>query len=97
MGANPQYAEGEVIANKYVVEGLLGESPSGRVYLASGNFGTQKIGVKFYRPEVSAVLLSAPDFFLKAAARPSTRAFAKMERGRAARGNRVGMAGNINS
>lgn len=66
MGANPEYAEGEVIANKYVVEGLLGESPAGRAYLANGNFGSQKICVKFYRTEVSERLLAAPDFFLKA-------------------------------
>ena len=64
MAANPQYAEGEVIANKYVVEGLIGDSPSSRSYLANGNAG--KLCVKIYRPEVSARLLSAPDFFLKA-------------------------------
>jgi serine/threonine protein kinase len=64
MAANPQYAEGEVIANKYVVEGLIGDSPSARSYLANGNAG--KLCVKIYRPEVSARLLSAPDFFLKA-------------------------------
>jgi|GEM_PF-2113806 len=64
MAANPQYAEGEVIANKYVVEGLLGESPAARCFLANGNAG--KLCVKIYRQEVSARLLSAPDFFLKA-------------------------------
>ncbi|MDB5106713.1 MAG: uncharacterized protein JWP91_4402 [Fibrobacteres bacterium] len=64
MAANPQYAEGEVIANKYVVEGLIGESPASRTYLANGNAG--KLCVKSYRQEVSARLLSAPDFFLKA-------------------------------
>lgn len=68
MGANPEYVEGEVIANKYVVEGPLGESPAARVYLANGNFISQKICVKIYRPEVSEGLISAPDFFLKAAA-----------------------------
>ena len=64
MAANPQYAEGEVIANKYVVEALLGESPAARTFLANGSTG--KLAVKFYRPEVSARLLAAPDFFLKA-------------------------------
>lgn len=64
MAANPQYAEGEVIANKYVVEGLIGESPSARSYAANGNAG--KLCLKIYRPEVSARFLSAPDFFLKA-------------------------------
>lgn len=64
MAANPQYAEGEVIANKYVVEGLIGDSPSARSYLANGNAG--KLCVKIYRQEVSDRLLSAPDFFLKA-------------------------------
>jgi hypothetical protein len=66
MGANPEYAEGEVVANKYVVEGLLGESPAARTFLANGNFGVQKFCLKFYRPEVSQRLLTAPDFFLKA-------------------------------
>ncbi|MDB5049556.1 MAG: pknB5 [Fibrobacteres bacterium] len=64
MAANPQYAEGEVIANKYVVEGLLGESPAARTFLANGSAG--KLAVKIYRPEVSSRLLAAPDFFLKA-------------------------------
>lgn len=64
MASNPEYAEGEVIANKYVVEGLLGESPAARAFLATGTSG--KLCVKFYRPEVSARLLAAPDFFLKA-------------------------------
>jgi serine/threonine protein kinase len=68
MGANPQYAEGDVIANKYVVDSLLGESPSGCIYLATGNFNSQKICVKLYRNEVSSRFLAAPDFFLKAAA-----------------------------
>jgi serine/threonine protein kinase len=67
MGTNPQYAEGDVIANKYVVESPLGESAAGYVYLATGNFGSQKLVVKFYRAEVSTRLLAAPDFFLKAA------------------------------
>ena len=64
MAANPQYAEGEVIANKYVVEGLAGESPAARTFLANGHAG--KLCVKIYRAEVSAKLLAAPDFFLKA-------------------------------
>lgn len=64
MAANPQYAEGEVIANKYVVEGLAGESPAARTFLANGNAG--KLCVKIYRAEVSSKLLAAPDFFLKA-------------------------------
>ncbi|HKP97178.1 MAG TPA: protein kinase [Fibrobacteria bacterium] len=64
MAANPQYAEGEVIANKYVVEALLGESPAARTFLANGSAG--KLAVKFYRAEVSSRLLAAPDFFLKA-------------------------------
>ncbi|MEO7425431.1 MAG: hypothetical protein ABI036_09605 [Fibrobacteria bacterium] len=64
MAANPHYAEGEVIANKYVVEGLIGESPAARTFLANGNAG--KLAVKFYRPEYSSRLLAAPDFFLKA-------------------------------
>ncbi len=68
MSANPQYAVGEVIANKYVVEGLLGESPSGHVYLANSGIGGQKIAVKCYRTDVSTRLLESPDFFLKAAA-----------------------------
>ncbi len=64
MAANPHYAEGEVIANKYVVEGLIGESPAARTFLANGSAG--KLAVKIYRTEVSARLLAAPDFFLKA-------------------------------
>ncbi|MDQ3001262.1 MAG: hypothetical protein M3Y08_08385, partial [Fibrobacterota bacterium] len=64
MAANPHYAEGEVIANKYVVEGLIGESPAARTFLTTGSVG--KLAVKIYRPEVSARLLAAPDFFLKA-------------------------------
>jgi serine/threonine protein kinase len=64
MAANPQYAEGEVIANKYVVEGLIGESPAAKSYLANGNAG--KLVVKMYRQDLSSRLLTAPDFFLKA-------------------------------
>ncbi len=64
MAANPQYAEGEVIANKYVVEGLAGESPAARTFIANGNAG--KLCIKIYRQEISAKLLAAPDFFLKA-------------------------------
>lgn len=64
MAANPQYSEGEVIANKYVVESLLGESPAARTFLANGSAG--RLAVKFYRPDVSSRLLAAPDFFLKA-------------------------------
>lgn len=66
MGAQQEYATGEVIANKYVVEGLLGESPSGRTYLAASGMGSQKLCVKIFRTDVSTRLLSAPDFFLKA-------------------------------
>ena len=66
MGAIPEYASGEVIANKYVVEGPLGEGPCGRAYLANSGMGSQKLCVKIYRPELSSRLLSAPDFFLKA-------------------------------
>ncbi len=66
MGANPEYAAGEVIANKYVVEGLAGESPAARSYLANQNFGSQKLCIKVYRKEVSERLMSATDFFLKA-------------------------------
>jgi Protein kinase domain len=64
MAASPHYSEGEVIANKYVVEGLIGESPAARTFLANGNAG--KLAIKFYRPEFSSRLLAAPDFFLKA-------------------------------
>jgi tetratricopeptide (TPR) repeat protein len=64
MSAHPHYSPGEVIANKYVVENLAGESPAARVYLANGSAG--RLAVKIYRPEVSARLLAAPDFFLKA-------------------------------
>lgn len=64
MAANPQYAEGEVIANKYVVEGLIGESPAAKCYLANGNAG--KLIVKMYRHDLSSRLMAAPDFFLKA-------------------------------
>jgi hypothetical protein len=64
MGANPRYSEGEVIANKYVVEGFLGESPASRTFVANGNAG--KLAIKMYGPELSARLLGAPDFFLKA-------------------------------
>lgn len=64
MSANPEYAPGEVIANKYVVEGLVGESPAARIYLANSNQG--RLAIKIYRPEISAKLLQAPDFFLKA-------------------------------
>jgi len=64
MPAHPQYSHGEVIANKYVVEGMAGESPAAVSYLANGNAG--RLAVKIYRPEISAKLLAAPDFFLKA-------------------------------
>jgi hypothetical protein len=66
MGSNPEYANGEVIANKFVVEGFLGESPAGRIFVAAGNPASQRTAVKFYKSEVSARLLAAPDFFLKA-------------------------------
>ncbi len=68
MGAFPEYAIGDVVANKYVIENKLGESPSGRTYLANVNFGSQKIVVKIFHPELSAQFIEAPDFFLKAAA-----------------------------
>lgn len=64
MSAHPHYSHGEVIANKYVVEGVAGESPAAVTYLANGNAG--RLAVKIYRPEVSAKLVAAPDFFLKA-------------------------------
>lgn len=64
MAATPQYSPGEVIANKYVVENLTGESPAARTFLANGNAG--RLAIKIYRPEVSAKLLESPDFFLKA-------------------------------
>ncbi|MEO6094922.1 MAG: hypothetical protein ABIW76_04305 [Fibrobacteria bacterium] len=64
MTANHQYSEGEVIANKYVVEGLIGESPAAKCYLANGKAG--KLVLKVYRQELSFRLLAAPDFFLKA-------------------------------
>lgn len=66
MGANPEYASGEVIANKYVVEGPQGESPNGRTFLANAGLGSQKLVVKIFRADLSERLLSAPDFFLKA-------------------------------
>jgi serine/threonine protein kinase len=64
MSSNPEYAPGEVIANKYVVEGLVGESPAARTFLANSNSG--RLAIKIYRPEISAKLMQAPDFFLKA-------------------------------
>lgn len=64
MSSNPEYAPGEVIANKYVVEGLVGESPAARTFLANGNSG--RLAIKIYRTEISAKLMQAPDFFLKA-------------------------------
>lgn len=66
MGAYPEYANGEVIANKYVVEGPLGESPVGRTYLANAGMGSQKLVVKILKADLSERLLSSPDFFLKA-------------------------------
>jgi hypothetical protein len=64
MPSQHEYASGEVIANKYVVENALGESPAARAYLANG--GSGRLVVKVYGPETSAALLAAPDFFLKA-------------------------------
>ncbi|MBW8887182.1 MAG: hypothetical protein JF616_05415 [Fibrobacteres bacterium] len=64
MPAHPQYSHGEVIANKYVVDGMAGEGPASVTYLANSNAG--RLAVKIYRPEVSAKLMAAPDFFLKA-------------------------------
>jgi serine/threonine protein kinase len=64
MSAHPQYSHGEVIANKYVVEGMVGEGPASVTYLSNSNAG--RLAVKIYRPEVSAKLVAAPDFFLKA-------------------------------
>lgn len=66
MAPHSAYAAGEVIANKYVVEGPLGEGPNGTTYLANSGMGSQKLCVKIYRPEISSQLLAAPDFFLKA-------------------------------
>jgi hypothetical protein len=66
MGAKSEYASGDEIAGKYVVESLLGESPSGRLYLAHGSVASQKLCLKFYHAETSSSLLGEPDFFLKA-------------------------------
>ena len=66
MAPHSGYAAGEVIANKYVVEGPLGEGPNGITYLANSGMGSQKLCVKIFRPEISSHLLAAPDFFLKA-------------------------------
>lgn len=66
MGTLPEYAAGEVIANKYVVEGPLGSSPCGRTFLAGAGLGSPGLVVKIYRKDLSDRLISAPDFFLKA-------------------------------
>ena len=66
MGAIPEYAGGEVIANKYVVDRPLGDGPNSRAYLADSGMGSPKLCVKLFRADLSARLLSAPDFFLKA-------------------------------
>jgi serine/threonine protein kinase len=66
MGSLPDYAAGEVIANKYVVEGPLGSSPCGRTYLAGAGLGSPRLVVKIYRQDLSGRLIAAPDFFLKA-------------------------------
>jgi hypothetical protein len=66
MGSLPEYAAGEVIANKYVVENPLGSSPVGRTYQAGAGLGSPRLVVKIYRQDLSGRLMSAPDFFLKA-------------------------------
>ena len=73
MRADPGNAQGErlekggAIAGRYVVESLLGESPAARVYAARENSTDRTLCIKLYHPQVSARLLAAPDFFLRAA------------------------------
>ncbi len=62
---------GDVVAGRYVIEALLGESPAARIYLADENPSRQKLCLKLYRPEMSSRLLIHPDFFPKAGVLPA--------------------------
>jgi Protein kinase domain len=67
MSAGNEYRMGDAVAGRYLIEGKLGESPAAKTYLANENHSAQKLVVKVYAPQVSARLLEAPDFFMKAA------------------------------
>ncbi len=68
MATELNYKEGEVIANKYVIESFLERSSSGQCYLCSENYSQEKMCVKLYNATFSQELLSSPNFFLKAGA-----------------------------
>jgi serine/threonine protein kinase len=61
-----EYKEGSVIANKYVIESMLGSSSSGRTFLGNENYSEEKVCIKSYDPGVSSECFSGPDFFLQA-------------------------------
>jgi serine/threonine protein kinase len=61
-----EYQAGSVIANKYVIESVLGSSDSGRTYLGNENYSEEKVCIKLYDPQVSSECFSGPDFFLQA-------------------------------
>lgn len=67
MSAGNEYRMGDAVAGRYLIEAKLGESPAAKTYLANENHSSQKLVVKVYAAQVSAHLLEAPDFFLKAA------------------------------
>ncbi len=72
MSAAGDLRPGDVVADRYVVEARLGQSPAASSYLADENHSRQKLILKVYRPEIAASALSIlSDFILRAGAWPA--------------------------
>lgn len=69
MAAGTEFRMGDTLSGRYLIESKVGESPAAAIYLGNENHSTQKVCLKVYRQEVSADLLNASDFFLKASVR----------------------------
>ena len=63
---------GDIVADSFVIESSLGQSPSAKTFLANANHGLQKICLKIYTPELSTQFAHTPNFFLKAGQLAST-------------------------
>lgn len=68
MRRESPYSAGDVIGNRYVIEDILGRSPSAFSLVCNENHGSRKLVVKVYPAEIASRYFNSNTFFLKAGA-----------------------------